>query len=241
MGRGVGSARFLNEGRADSNTEGTTPRNKTHHTTVHGTDGTGTASATGTERHSDCRTQRLARTECTVTYSGSHHRKEQEDHAGQVETDAQNGNPSGVGVQGAMETHTVTHRAGSHSTGPEQVETREVHPAGSGEGCVSTQAGVTRRRRRVETEAKVALQELERKERQVARRRRRRLKRQRAKHPEGSARKKAEAMEIVGLRRRQRAEEDIQWETEFGGRRDIKRRRIESKIIREEMHGRLVD
>ena len=106
-------------------------------------------------------------------------------------------------MQGAMETHTVTHRAGSHSTGPEQVEPREMHPAGSGEGCVSTQAGVTRRRRRVETEAEVALQELERKERQVARRRRRRLKRQRAKHPEGSARKKAEAMEIVGLRRRQ--------------------------------------
>ena len=53
--------------------------------------------------------------------------------------------------------------------------------------------------------------------------------------------KVAEAMEMVGLRRRQRAEMDIQWEVEFGGRRDAKRRRITSDIIRDEMHGRLVD
>jgi len=64
---------------------------------------------------------------------------------------------------------------------------------------------------------------------------------ERARKPEGSAKKEAAAMEMVGLRRRQRAEMDIQWETEFGGRRDKKRRRIESDVIREEMHGRLVD
>ena len=46
---------------------------------------------------------------------------------------------------------------------------------------------------------------------------------------------------LCGLRQRQQVEEDIEWETVFGGRRDMKRRRMESDIIREEMHGRLVD
>ena len=46
---------------------------------------------------------------------------------------------------------------------------------------------------------------------------------------------------LCGLRQRQQVEEDIEWETVVGGRRDMKRRRMESDIIREEMHGRLVD
>ena len=46
---------------------------------------------------------------------------------------------------------------------------------------------------------------------------------------------------LCGLLQRQQVEEDIELETVFGGRWDMKRRRMESDIIRAEMHGRLVD